>query len=192
MDAMSVVLTLGIVLGFVLLMYGAFFQKGKGSVPENGGIETNETLGQILQSVDEADSALSNINSVSSLIIEEIDIKYKELLFLYEMLEEKKKDILEHTGKLHAEDSTGVEIENEDGLVPDISEDDAYESNLELMEIGRKMDEIRRFPRLKNKDAILGLRENGYDITEIAKELGIGKGEVRLIIGLNKVGAANE
>ena len=190
---MAVILTLGIISGFALLMYGAFFLKDDAA-------GNTKALEKIQMSVEEADNTLSNINSVSSLIISEIDMKYKELLFLYQMLEERKKELLDHSHEqaeqnVHAGEWQDYEYDSEEsdaGFGRNEERTPNYKSDLEIMEIGRKMDEVRRFPKLQNQNAILELHSKGRDITDIAKELAIGKGEVRLILGLNKVGVGYE
>ena len=39
---------------------------------------------------------------------------------------------------------------------------------------------------VKKRDEIKELLSNGTDISDIAKELGVGKGEVQLILGMTK------
>lgn len=208
MSVMAMILTAGIVSGLGLLIYGGFFMKKEDEpLLENAAMESG-TVAQIKQSVEEADTTLSNINSVSSLIIEEIDMKYSELLFLYQMMEEKKKDLLTQTASGVVPGNPGMlQPPKQQGIIPGVppmsappvqlpgavpqSAQAMMKTNQELQAIGKKMDEVKQFPKIRNQQEVLGLRQKGYDVTEIAKMLGIGKGEVSLILDLSRVGAKN-
>jgi ATP/maltotriose-dependent transcriptional regulator MalT len=195
MVLMPVILSMGVLIGGLLLIYGLFFLKNQETSVDA------ESINMIKQSVEDADTTLSNINSVSSLIIEEIDIKYKELLFLYQMMEDKKKEIFgsaDNEIKAIGEENTvmSLAVEENEEAPPELTEEEKqqalYEYNLEMMDIGVKMDEIKKFPHLSNKERILEMVGEGMSVTDIAKELEIGKGEVQLIIGLSRVGVTND
>lgn len=99
----------------------------------------------------EADNAMDEFNNLSKDVFTEFDEKYKELLFLYEMLDSKKND-----------------------------------STKEVKEAVKKAEEkisIMVNPKLKE---ILELKNKGMSISNIAKTLNMGQGEVQLILNLSR------
>ena len=114
-----------------------------------------------IKMIDEAsDAALDEINKTSRIVLDEIEKKYQAMLFLYNLLEEKKKEInavLEQPVKLAA--NTPSEIK------PPAKKQQSAKQNA-------------------RNEKIFQLSEEGMQINEIAKELNIGQGEVKLILDL--------
>ena len=104
-------------------------------------------------SMSEADQTVEELNKTAKKIFEEMEDKHQELLFLYNMIEERK----------------GEEI----GSASDIIFGDARQ----------KRSENHKNPKLGK---IRTLYEQGMTEEEIAKTLGIGQGEVKLILSLGK------
>jgi len=104
-------------------------------------------------SMSEADQAMDEINKTAKTIFDELEEKHQELLFLYNMIEERKNE-----------------------------------------EIGPASDIIFSEPRPKRADnyknpklgKIRALYDQGMTEEEIAKTLGIGQGEVKLILSIGK------
>ena len=104
-------------------------------------------------SVSEADQVMEEINKTAKTIFEELEDKHQELLFLYNMIEERKND--------------------EIGPVSDIVYSDAR----------HKRSDNYKNPKLGK---IKTLYDQGMTEEEIAKTLGIGQGEVKLILSIGK------
>ncbi|WP_341877216.1 DUF6115 domain-containing protein [Defluviitalea saccharophila] len=114
---------------------------------------------ELKERIDEADQMLKELNQFSSYIQSELEKKHKELLFLYQLIEEKEKKLAI---------SNGGELQD-------------Y-----LSDIKEKKEELEVHNILNNKyyNSIIELYKSGKDTASIAKELNIGKGEVELILGL--------
>ena len=104
-------------------------------------------------SMSEADQTMEEINKTAKRIFEELEDKHQELLFLYNMIEERKNE--------------------EIGPASDIVFSDAR----------HKRPENHKNPKLGK---IRALYDQGLSEEEIAKALGIGQGEVKLILSIGK------
>jgi|GEM_PF-2300030 len=108
-------------------------------------------------SLSEADSTMAELDDKSRAVLHELDSKYRELLLLYNMIEEKaaRSNVPAAVGyapqrAMTAEDRTRRRLQN---------------------------------PRQMK---ILAMAKTGQSVSEIAKTLGIGKGEVSLVLELGK------
>ena len=101
-----------------------------------------------------ADAALEEINKTARLISDELTEKYQAMLFLYNLLEEKKKEF-------------AVLLEAAPPAAP--------------IKPAAKPRRIRENPK-QNK--VIALHQEGLALPEIAKSLNIGQGEVKLILDL--------
>ena len=104
-------------------------------------------------SMSEADQAMEEINRTAKTIFEELEEKRQELLFLYNMIEERKNE--------------------EVGPTSDIVFNDARPKRPENLK-NPKLGKIR------------ALYDQGMTEEEIARTLGIGQGEVKLILSIGK------
>jgi len=107
----------------------------------------------------EADSTLAELDDKSKSVLRELDDKYKELLFLYNMIDDKK-----------AMQTGGNPLPTAPAPRVDVVVDDRTKRRLQS-------------PRLQK---ILELQASGLNVSEIAKKMGMGKGEVNLILELGK------
>ena len=146
------------------------------------------------------DSALVEINKIGTLVKKEIDEKYQAILFLYDLVDNKKKEI-------EAIDPSEIDttvlaqyLENHVSELKLVPKDDVVNEGINPIDVLLNRDtddsdfdtleddfELLR-PRFSNaKHAkIWNMRQQGKNISEIAKELGMGKGEVKLILDLAK------
>ena len=139
------------------------------------------------------DSALVEINKIGTLVKSEMDEKYQAMLFLYDLIDNKKKEIEEipevdttmisqylesHVAKLNMSHSLSEVLED------DINPIDVL-LNREVEEI-EEVEVVRERPVFANPRhaQIWDLRQEGKAVSEIAKEMGMGKGEVQLILNL--------
>ncbi len=78
-----------------------------------------------------------------------------------------------------------MEIDNAENLVPSQRMDVSAVDD----EVADKFDEadfIDREPNLEKHRLVIGMYDQGYSVTDIAKATGMGKGEVMLLLQLNK------
>ncbi len=159
-----------LIIGFGFIIFSIFRREDKSS---SNFFEVEAVVQLINTSIQEADNAIENLNTLSNDIFKEFDEKYQELLFLYQILEEKKSEI-----------ARPLDIQASGALVD-----------------GDTKPETHVKPKTKNKNKtktvqygnprlfeIKAMRDNGLSVSEIAKELDMGQGEVKMIIELGNLG----
>ena len=133
------------------------------------------------------------VNEYSNTILEDINKSHKEVMFLYDMLNDKQID-LKNTVREASAVAKEVEEENIKAYSPakvnvSTSEDDF--KGIEFLEAQINEREAVNVQRTEeadskknNNDMIIKLHEEGKSMVEIAKELNLGVGEVTLVIDL--------
>jgi len=144
-------------------------------------------ISKAIEDLDEAlNAAINELNKMGSLIQAEVDEKYKAICFIYNLIDDKQKE----NGKLavpkalpkmtlpKAVPKKKVTPKQEIQIDVDVTRD-------ELAELGlpAKAKSPPKFANPKHKE-IWELHESGKSVTDIAKEMGMGKGEVKLILNL--------
>ena len=156
---------------------------------------------EVIKELDTAlDTALTEINNLGALVQKEVEEKYQAMLFLYNLVEDKQKEIseaadsgvitemselLEQYLKTHGIGtlSAAVNTDAVDEAVPDFED----EADLEDFADFDAPDSLnRKRPDFHNPrhEQIWDMREEGRNVPDIAKELGMGQGEVKLILDL--------
>lgn len=143
---------------------------------------------EIMSRTEEYLNKLSNekimaVSEYSDQILEKIDRNHEEVVFLYNMLTHKENELKEtlkelndsqrRTKELLAKRHEDMAYENRQ--VKSVSFDNAgsfYEDNINSQAVSI------------NNEEILNLYSQGMSILEISKKLGIGQGEVKLIVDL--------
>jgi len=152
----------------MLTLYSAIFLKpGKGA--EEGGDINMERVERVLEVMDSADNTADELYKLSQDVVSEIDDKYQQLLYLYNMIDEKAAK-LGSTGSI------------------DISVDDSINFSKEKEKTKEIASRKGLNPNLINEKyrAVFDLYNKGNDIPEIARALSIGQGEVKLVLELGK------
>ncbi|MDE6024505.1 MAG: hypothetical protein K2G45_03535 [Lachnospiraceae bacterium] len=146
--------------------------------------------------LDEIEEKLSEIVNEKTLALgdyavtvnEEISRNHNEVMFLYSMLSDKQKEIMatatvvdeyrKEVEEFVTKNNIAVEPNNPGSeLENDMKEiDDDILENTEAEEITPEVD--------SSKDVILEMHKSGLSILEIAKHLGLGVGEVKLVVDL--------
>jgi len=117
-----------------------------------------EKLDVLENSVADADELITELNDKSKNVMKEFENKYQELLFLYNLIDEKQKNIGDgFVSPIKPKTSGGV----------DIVIDDSSKAGSMLN------------PKFAN---VLQMSRDGKSVEEIAKHLNMGKGEVGLIL----------
>jgi hypothetical protein len=118
--------------------------------------------------INEVNDKILELNDYSNFIKKELNDKHKELLFLYQLINEKETNI-----KKIAEDNLYKEEtpKNKEPITifDDLPLDESVDNKIK-----------------DQNNQILSLYKEGYNVTEIAKALNVGKGEIKLILDLYK------
>jgi hypothetical protein len=146
--------------------------------------ENSREIARTIDELDEAlNSAISEINKMGALIKSESDEKYKSILFMYNLIEDKHKEVSEPDSEIISEMFAQYIEKHGDKITP--PKENPENTNVtqdEMAELGLPI-EKEQITNPKHKE-IWEMRENGQDVTDIAKKLSMGKGEVKLILDL--------
>ncbi|MFP4697277.1 MAG: DUF6115 domain-containing protein [Eubacteriales bacterium] len=107
---------------------------------------------------------LMAINEYSDFVLEEIEKKHKELLFMYQVIAEKEKKL-----KMNNKTTSNSNVEVH------------KESKTTINSSANENQDI-----INNNKKILSLYNEGHSVKDIAKDLRLGIGEVKLVIDLFK------
>ena len=132
---------------------------------------------------------ISELNKLGNLIKSDLDAKYKEILFLYDLIEDKHKQIDALVKNMRKSFDDVVEEAEVKEVMP------AYEELYNFEEfVPQRIPEPYNEPAqiepehprsfVPDHKAILQMSEQGLAVADIAKELGIGQGEVKLILNI--------
>lgn len=151
-----------------------------------------------LDQIEESLSRLSNekimaVGEYSDQVIEKINENHKEVVFLYDMLNNKKEELQKFMSKLEEEkrvteqilmryrkeiQEKNVEVRKQNKPV-----EEPAEVKKQLKPAEKKKQESFNEP-VNSNDQILKLYREGKSVLEIAKTLGLGQGEVKLVVDL--------
>lgn len=126
--------------------------------------------------IDELNNKILEINEYGDFMINELDKKHKELLFLYQLINEKSKEIEKPEIKDVDEKEANEEITNEE-----ITNEKVIKETEKINQKNSNYNQI-----------IIEFSKKGYNIKEIARLLDIGQGEVNLVLELYEKGGKNE
>jgi hypothetical protein len=145
------------------------------------------------------------VSEFSDQVLEKINRNHEEVAFLYNMLCEKNKELketvkeIDYSKKMVADflQELNPSSENSNETPPKISinssaeETDNEDANFTQLEL--KLDRPDKMARGSSSydssynKRILNLHSQGLSVLEISKELGLGQGEVRLVIDLHQL-----
>lgn len=158
---MEIALFVSVLVGIALVIFSLILPKTEPpkeskQLPAINAEKTVEL--SIIQAEKSIEKSIEEFDKMSREVFEQLDQKYQELLFLYSLIDEKKSEI----ANLYSETS---KIQQLPVLKPE---------KQEVIVSSPKHQEVKK------------LVQKGHDISEIAKMLGIGQGEVKLILDLGK------
>lgn len=140
----------------------------------------------------EANEKIKAINEYSDTVLESINKTHNEVMFLYSMLNDKHSELTTYAGKLaqlaiHLEELQ-ENLEQTIGRTQEFIEQPMKptETSEETAKIIEEFEEeTEQQEQEKNrKQQILEMYKEGKDAVEIARQLDMGVGEVKLVIGL--------
>lgn len=142
-------------------------------------------------------SKLSNekimaVSEYSDQILEKITRNHEEVVFLYNMLNHKEKELKETAKEINNSQRKAKESINDKEKVPDKEGVESRELDTQAKNMKRQSvavsaieSEESNQPTISiNNSEILKLHSQGKTILDIAKQLGIGQGEVKLVVDL--------
>jgi len=159
--------------------------------------EGAQKLEKAISELDSAlDTALKEINKMGGLVQADVDEKYKSMLFLYSLVEEKQKEIGEIEANGVAPRVVAGESQAAQGQAyahaqsppqPVITSSDvvtAAEKEMLAVSPAAPPPEPKRPPKFANSKhkQIWEMRESGKAVSDIAREFSMGQGEVKLIL----------
>jgi len=147
MDILQIFLLFGIIFGIMFIVY---YVAGARASDQGAAVSVNA----IAAATAEADDAINELNGVSKAMFKEFDDKYNNLLFLYNLIDEKKAELLE--------------IETKRPIKASVETKPAKTA----FDISRATD--------SQKEAI-NLISDGLAEHDIARRLEMSKGEIQLI-----------
>ncbi len=128
----------------------------------------------LIKSIDDVDDAIEQLNGISKHIFKEQEDKYEELLYLYKFIDEKKQELSELYDKIILLKDTNTRN--------NINSNAFYSNNTQNKKPKKALTHNEKHLE------IINLYNQGKTISEIAKTLNIGKGEVSLILELKNRG----
>ena len=174
----------------------------------------NHTIEEVLEKLDresdkETNEKIMAISEYSDTVIESINKSHNEIMFLYSMLGDKHKEMIdfsneiqqrvENLQKIVTEEmvqetlyKAKEEHENSQILMENVTENNknmleevqAVSDEAEEVPETEETGEVEKEQPADSNEQILELRRQGMSEVEIAKELGLGLGVIRLVIDL--------
>jgi hypothetical protein len=152
--------------------------------------EHSKSIVKTIDDLDEAlNSAVKEINKLGALIQAEIDEKYKSMLFLYNLVEDKQKEIAESADSEVISEMMSQYIEKHGDKLRSIAADVPAVAAVAPPKVVptappvKKEGKPTKFVSAKHKQ-IWEMYDGGQNVADIAKKLDMGQGEVKLILDL--------
>ena len=181
MDIIQILLIITAAVGLFLMILTVL--RLKDSRQGSDYFETGNSIKAINSSLDEAERAANDLSKFAESVMNDIDSKHKELLFIYNLIDEKKTE----TASLYSAKNTPPRTNNakqtslpQDSLQTVKNNIPAQPKKSDIPAQSKKSD-----IHPKHKEIITEYN-NGRSVAEIAKSLNMGQGEVKLIIELAK------
>ena len=153
----------------------------------------SQDVNDIIYSAENSLSTLTNekmmaLGDYAVTVCDEIEKNHKEVMFLYSMLNDKEKELKrlvteadERAADLKKASELVMETYGSGALeLEDMGEPESEEDKTDMEET----EEHSTSTEDNSNDIILEMKRNGMSMIEIARELGLGVGEVKLVIDL--------
>lgn len=197
-DVMSLIIFLA---GAFILIYGIFFAPTEEEEKMIDNSMDFSSMERILSGLEnklgDADKMMGELDKFSKYVTNEMQDKYKEMMFLYQMIDDKEKAV-----KKEAKETNDQKVKNELAQA-EIKKDkeereeayrreqkknavNSFYNNAGLNKSAESKAEAKA-PMMVAKSSfneVVYMYESGKSVEEIAKALGKGKGEIRLMLDL--------
>jgi len=202
------VLIASMVVGIVLIVYSILIYNKADKSGSTGYFETANTLKFLESSIDEIDKTMDELNETSKHIFEEMEGKYKELLLLYSLIDEKKKELADLYSIKPTDYKPGTTQSSIQPIQPILSSQPVQTSQpIQALQPVQSTQSAKPAKHQKaptpasspsedlpdttlsspNIRKVRQLHQDGMSLEDTAKALGIGKGEVKLMLDLGKI-----
>lgn len=171
-------LVMSMILAITLFVVITLYLRNRKRIREEN--EENGKKAISLAQVDEAaDAALQEINKTSRLVLDEIEERYQSMLFLYNLLEEKKKEVtaLVEQAKEEAKASSTARASVKSKATMPIA---GYKA-MPLPSVPASSPRVSGNAR---HEKVRALYREGMSIADIAKQMKAGQAEVHLILNV--------
>ncbi len=189
------IIFLGIILTLVSMVWIAYDRKKSYDYEKRIDEKKNELEGII----SDAEQMIEELNKFSDYVVTKIDLKNEELSLKLKSLEEYERCSETQAIKQNesAEPIRGVTVDlaadedifafngRKDSYLDTLKVEDAVNQAHEAQE-AQEEEKGKRIPLNGRYKEVLDLAQKGMDHTEIARLLNMGKGEVQLVLGLNR------
>lgn len=169
MDTFNFIFIIVMTLGFSIIIF--YLVKINQYDRSNSSSNMEISLENVKKAIDQADLAIDDLNLLSEEIFKRFNQKQKEILFLYEAIENKKELPSNIDLKVGIDESNNIFNKHK-------SMDGNFDNKEDII-----IDNIEKNQMLPKINELL---EKGLSVSEIAKSLNMGQGEVKLIIDLGK------
>lgn len=169
METINIIFISFIIIGFILIIYSLVkVQKNENNNSEIFTVE--EAIKKLKTQIEDADKVMNELNSLAEQIFLQFQEKRQELLFLYDLIEQKQKDI-----------SPNIDI-TIDGKAQNETKENEVQNET------KEKKQNKNYKKYENPllEQILEMKEKGISNSEIAKSMNVGKGEIELILNLWK------
>ena len=159
--------------------------------------QTKETVKNILEDMTEdiagkaerelerlSNEKIMSVHDYSNTILEEINKNHNEVMFLYSMLDDKDKEIKNTVHKVQDTIKSIRRMEEELEEQEAVAEPEGIVPEIQAEEMSMLLDTEEKDDLKNNNDIILQLHKEGKSNLEIARALGLGLGEVKLVLDL--------
>ena len=137
------------------------------------------------------------VNEYSDQVMDQINKNHNEVMFLYSMLSDKQKELdyaVESLNQIRRQTENEKKLEEHAQKQQETADTQSHKTVNNPTDISRDNQlKISRRPELEpanekytSKETIIKMHNEGYSSLEIAQQLHLGVGEVRLVIGLSK------
>lgn len=164
---MEVIIITMLIIGLVLIVVSMLMIKKDEYSRKNLNQKLDDAVNVVNYSLDNFEIQTNEFNKTCELIFVEIDEKYQELLYLYNLIEEQQINSV-------AQNNEYTKLEEQENIIE------------EKIEKPKKKVDNRFIFKNKNAVEIFKLYDDGVPISEIAKSLSIGQGEVKLMLNIRK------
>lgn len=159
-------------------------ENAKVSIEEQIDTAIDDSMNKVERGLDkETNEKMKAIGEYSDTILEQMNKTHSEIMFLYSMLNDKQAELTELSGQI-GRLAADVEQDMEEAKeAKEAKEEMQVETETAEEPDSMTADEEEGF---NHNEKILELYKAGNSMVEIAKTLGLGLGEVKLVIGLFK------
>ncbi|MCX7842622.1 MAG: hypothetical protein N2489_06060 [Clostridia bacterium] len=187
------IIFLGIMLIIIALIWIAYDMKRSQDYVK----KLDDKKQELLEIISDCEQMIEELNKFSDYIVTQMDIKNQEMCSSLKIIEEKLEQIslknvenndvvpIVKEKVVNGTPGTGFFNHNSDLIIDNIEYDSSNAVKTSSSKSsGRSKDKV--IPINNKFKEVIRLSENGMSDTEIARALNMGKGEIQLILGMNK------